>query len=408
MTPEEKYTLHLFGCGAMGKRPELPPSDLDFSLVPEIAKEQSVTLAVAKALHDNPDVFVPEETKSTFKNHLSASAKRSGVRMAKVLALLEMLEGEMPYVLLKGYCFARLYACPECRESVDTDILIWKQDERKAMDFFRKQGFKVMTRKKDEHHFRCFHRTFGTFEVHIRFWQNSYDKLLFGDRLSVESAMQNAVRVQTPFGCFRKLSLRDELLFSTFHFLKHFLFKGVTIRRILDIALLVAAAEREEDLSWYREVLTELRFLKTMQVMLYVAAENLSAPETNLMQAAPEEAEKVLSDVLRAGYNGRRETAARTAHYEKYVLSRAKEKYGKSRARLLLFSQNFKERFFVVFPSVQELSKRYRVLRKCKFLYPVLALYRLATDGMKRLFAQKKSSPSANTDREELFQILEL
>ena len=233
---EMKYLTRLFACAAKGEAVPEPKYAINWDKLIKLTREQTVTLTVASVLckaHNSP---CPAEIKSKLYSELIGTAFKREIQQQNIFSLLKRMQNRgIQYTLLKGADVARYYNRPECRISADTDILISPDDEQRAYDFFRKEGFSVEPCEDGESHAVCSSAKYGLIELHLRLWSDEIQKYVFhGKGIKTETCTtvinDNTVNVLKP---------TCAAVYLTMHLVKHFIYSGINLRILMDTALYI-------------------------------------------------------------------------------------------------------------------------------------------------------------------------
>ena len=132
--------VYLFACGARGKIPA-PITDMDVLKVYDAAQSQGVwhTVFLAlKHLYDRSELTVDKDRFDKWHQKVMYQIVRITRRNMAVENTIKMLEKNgIECCVLKGEVMAQLYHNPTCRVSSDTDILIDKDLEKKAVELLK-------------------------------------------------------------------------------------------------------------------------------------------------------------------------------------------------------------------------------------------------------------------------------
>lgn len=213
------------------------------------AKHRILPIAFEQARADMLQCGVSEEELSVFKQriYLSIAVQTCCDAAARRLyALLE--EAGIKALTLKGAVCRELYRQPDYRHSADIDLYVEPEQLDKTVLLFERFGLRC----ESEGRVMSFTGDSGLhIELHTALFSSELDSYneLFGD------AFKKAVRVNAG-GCeLLTLEPHMHLLYLILHTLKHFLYSGVGIRQICDIAMF--ARNYCDSVRWH-ELLIEL------------------------------------------------------------------------------------------------------------------------------------------------------
>ena len=123
-----KYTpmqilIRLVSAGA--RKECITDLQVDWHAVLPLAVEQNVLSLVACALLHSPELKCPAELREALLNAMRNEASVNLIRRQRITKLLHgMKQAGIEAKVLKGYALSGCYAYPECRGSVDTDLLL--------------------------------------------------------------------------------------------------------------------------------------------------------------------------------------------------------------------------------------------------------------------------------------------
>ncbi|MCR5637059.1 MAG: nucleotidyltransferase family protein [Clostridiales bacterium] len=387
---EMQYLMRLFACAAKGEPVPEPKQPVSWDKLIKLAREQTVTLTVAAALCKSQNSPCPDEIKAKLYSELIGTTLKRKIQQENIFSMLDRLQNAgIQYTLLKGADVARYYAVPECRISADTDILISPDDEQKAYDFFKKEGFTVTPCKDEDNHAVCSSPKYGLIELHLRLWSNEVEKYIFnGKGIKTETC--------TTTVCNHTVNVLEPTcaaVFLTMHLVKHFIYSGINLRILMDTALYIGKNKDNIDSSYYNKIADELKYTKIIACLFEIAVKYFGIDRQNLpnlnVSVNEEQTNMILQDTEQGGFMGANEAESRWYVYlnflnEKEIQAKPLPLRILSRAGLF-----FKRTFRAVFPTAEQLSKRYPNLTAHRWKYPFYAIHRLVFVMGKRLFTGK-------------------
>lgn len=280
---------------------------VDWASVLPIVAEQRVQSLVACALLYSPKLECPAELHGYLLNAMRLESSVNLIRRQRIMHLLqEMKAAGIDAKLIKGYAVSGCYAHPECRGSVDTDILIDVQQEAKTISFFESCGFFVERRAATSNHTVCQHKKYGIVELHVSLYGELVRDNWF-HMLDVNDMVQESTVAADEFDT---LGYTDQLIFLTLHMVKHFILGGLTLRMMLDIGLYFANHKQRIDTVRYWTTLKNLRYDKLTSAILwtFIRWGRFSEEEfPGISEECPEQTSLILSDLLMGGYMGAKE-----------------------------------------------------------------------------------------------------
>lgn len=389
----EKNTLQmLIRLAAAGARGEtLTAQKVDWPSVLPLAAEQGVVSLVALALLHAPELECPKELRESLMNTLRMECSANLLRRQRVLHLIAEMEaaGIEPKVL-KGYAAAENYACPESRGSVDTDLLIDIRQEKQALRFLEAQGFRITPRAKTCHHTVCQHKKYGEIELHVSLYDELIRDVWFQGMKTEELIQEPAVSIQTPDGRYSALGYTDHLIFITLHMVKHFILGALTLRMMLDIALLFARNKEKIDAARFWDAMNRLHYAQLVNcvlwaMILYGGFQTADFP--GCAAEAPEPLSLILADLLQGGYMGAKEMDARYAggmEYNRQLMLKSKSA---AEYRLYMLRYKIKSAAKYMFPNRKTMTELYPRAAQHAALAPVLYIYQMFAYPIKKICA---------------------
>lgn len=394
---------------------------IDWPSILPLAAEQGVIPLVALAALHTPEMECPEKPREYLANTLRMECSTNLLRRQRTLHLIgELKKAGIEATVLKGYAVAENYACPESRGSVDTDLLIDIKQEKAALRFLEAQGFRITLRAKTSHHSVCQHKKYGEIELHVA----PYDELIrdawFQGMDAAALVQEKPVTIETPDGNCIALGYTDHLLFITLHMVKHFILGGLTLRMMLDIALLFARHKDKIDAVRFWDIMNRLRYARLVNCVLWAMilyGGFQAADFPGCAAQAPEEISLVFDDLLQGGYMGVKETDTRYAsgmEYNRQVLLKSKSALG---YRLYMLRYKARSAAKYMFPARKTLEKLYPRAAQRPALLPFLFVYQMfavpikkvRSGALKRDIRPAFSKPSQTTQtRLEMFRKLDM
>ncbi len=169
-------------------------------------------------------------------------------------------ESSLPYIILKGPAISNYYQNPEYRQMGDIDVLVKKNNWIEAEELLIKNGYK----KAQEEEYSPLHVEFRkksriSIELHRRLIHTGY----LGERntsnwykhIWLHKEIKNYSGIN-----FYAMCSEDELINQVTHFASHFIYIGVSIKHIFEMALIINS--KELDWTYIKKILDELDFMK--------------------------------------------------------------------------------------------------------------------------------------------------
>lgn len=266
-------------------------------------------------------------------------------------------------VILKGEVLRRLYPQPESRTSLDEDFLINEKDYPALKNELTLSGFEEVNEGEDDKHW--VNKKYSLyFEIHFSPFskEKSYEKW--------NSVFENYDKriIENENGVV-SLSREDNLIFLILHAAKHFIYSGVGIKQILDIALFMKEYQNDMDFSYIKNALKKTKML-TFAEELTAFIEQYLYGGVHLFGKRQADADFV-SDVMSGGSLGKGDEER--VHSANVTASAFK---GKSSLKKILF------------PPKERLYRKYPFCKKFKILIPVAWVMRI----LSYIFKNRKKS----------------
>ena len=377
--------IRLVSAGARKK--DVSSLSVDWNAVLPLATEQHVIPLIACALLYSPGLECPDQLREYLLNVMRAESSTNLIRRQRIMYLMqEMKAAGIETKVIKGYAVTGCYAHPECRGSVDTDLLVDVSQEKAAIDLLEAKDFRVSIRGATSHHSVCQHKKYGMLELHVALYAELIREIWFGNVTENELVQEVFVEVTDEHGPFMTLGHTDHLIFLTLHMIKHFILEGLTLRMMLDVALFFSKNKEAIDAVRYWNVMKKLHYDQlvgsVVEIMiLYGGFGRTDFP--GLVSDMLTQESAVLEDLLQGGYMGVKEKEARHKsgmQYNRQMLLREK-----SQSQYALFMAVWKLRsgLNAMFPSAHKLCKKYSCAKKNRLLIPFVWVYHVVSFSIK-------------------------
>ncbi len=385
---QNKYTpmqtlICMVAAGARGET--VNDLQVDWASVLPIAAEQRVQSLIACALLFSPKLECPPELRGYLLNTMRSESSVNLIRRQRIMHLLqEMKAAGIDAKLIKGYAVSGCYAHPECRGSVDTDILIDVQQEVKAIRFFESYGFRVDPRAATSNHAVCQHKKYGIVELHVSLYGELVRDNWF-HMLDVNDMVKESTVASDEFDT---LGYTDQLIFLTLHMVKHFILGGLTLRMMLDVGLYFASHKQRIDTVRYWTTLKNLRYDKLTSAILWTIIRwgRFSEEEfPGISEECPDQTSLILYDLLAGGYMGAKEKNERFESGMEYNRQLILKQKNVLQYRMRMIGWKVKSGTKYMFPSVKMLRKLYPITIRMPILMPFLWGWQVVSFPMKKI-----------------------
>lgn len=299
---------------------------------------------------------IPENYAMWFKHNAFKEMSFQAVRSLTFQSIYAKLQEEnVAPVVLKGELLRRLYPKPESRSSLDEDLLVDEKDYEALKNELVLMGFEEAGEGRDEKHW-VNKKYSAYFEVHFspfpteksyESWNRIFDG--YKDRAIVN---ENGIV---------SLSRTDNFIYLFLHAAIHFIYSGVGIKQLLDIALFMKNYKDEIDFKYAESMLRKSKALSfasevTAFIKKYFCEDVFTFNNREVDEAFAQ-------DIFSGGSLGK---ADKDRVHSANVTSTAFT--GKSSLKKILF------------PPKKRLQIQYPFAKKYPFLLPVAWLLRLLTN----------------------------
>ncbi|SHO49586.1 nucleotidyltransferase domain-containing protein [Anaerocolumna xylanovorans] len=409
MNEHSHIFIKLLSAAISVKAPDFLTFCPDWNLIYEEAKAHQVHTLLFPLLEELPKHVRPSP--SLLESWKYDTLREAALQllhieqMEKVLLLLH--EASIPVIALKGLMLRNYYPNPELRTMGDADILIHKEDFKKAHKVLVFLGYK--RGKSAERHTTYSLTGYPDIELHEILTDNTDMENLNHFTFQVWKNAVPGLVGHAPVLC---LSIKDQLMHQLFHIIHHVLLSGVGIRQLCDLTLF--AAYHSEEIIW-ENILYELEpygYDKFTLVLLSICRElfGLSVPEDILTEEDVEFcAYKALftEDIINSGVYGKRTKEREASRHILWHARTAEAVTAPSPPKLSVLLNLCC--FF--FPSPGKLNCQYRYAKKFPVLLPLAWIHR-AFYNIRQLsllsFFYNKEAAAAYAERAALLSWLKL
>ena len=377
--------IRLVSAGA--RKEDVSGLSVDWNTVLPLAVEQQVVPLVACALLYSPGLECPDQLREYLLNVMRVESSTNLIRRQRIMHLLqEMKIAGVAAKVIKGYAVSGCYTHPECRGSVDTDLLVDVSQEKAAIDLLEAKDFRVSIRGATSHHSVCQHKKYGMLELHVALYAELVRKIWFGNVTEEELIQEAFVEVTDENGTFVTLGHTDHLIFLTLHMIKHFILEGLTLRMMLDLALFYSKNKASIDTVRYWEVMEKLHYDQLISCVLWNMISHGGFDQSDflgLVSNMPAQQSAILEDLLQGGYLGVKEKELRHKsgmQYNRQMLLKEKSQW---QYALFMVLWKLRSGLNAMFPSVHKLYKKYPCAEKNKLLLPFAWIYHVVSFPIK-------------------------
>lgn len=275
MDINQRAFIELLRAGLWEKEVRLSPyKNIDYSVILNLAEEQSVVGLVAAGLEHVVDVKVPQQWALQFAGQTIQLEQRNKAMNAFIAKLIGMLRNEDVYTLLvKGQGIAQCYERPLWRACGDVDLYLSKDNYEKAKELLLPVATNVEKEEKSRLHLGMtvdgwVVELHGTMHTKLSRRMNRVADDVHSDLFyngNVRSWNDNGVPLFLP-------SANNDVIIIFNHIINHLFLEGVGLRQICDWCRLLWTYRTDLDLR-----LLETRIRKMGQMTEWKAFYNLAS-----------------------------------------------------------------------------------------------------------------------------------
>ncbi len=259
---EYEYLVHLKKCALRNLQPVEKPKELSFDKVLKYGKEHEVAniaFVSVENLHTKPN----EEVYTKWKTVYAFSIQRHTNQMNACNKIVAALNNAcIRHIEAQGTIMKRLYPHPEWRMMSDIDFIIDKENLNAAEEVMKKLGFE--TKNPNGVEVDAYGKNGIAVELHSDFFDPN--SMCYG-------TISDAFSMATQTGNTYSYSISDTAfyLYNLLHCIKHYLQRGVGIRRIMDLYLMKEKLANRVDFQLIEKVLAENRYKDVANDLFAVA-----------------------------------------------------------------------------------------------------------------------------------------
>lgn len=238
----------------------------------EIAKVQGVGALVFPLLYKHCKEYgLWNEDWQRLRDVVLDIALKNSIYIKQTEALIHWFDqGNIPVMVLKGIAIGRLYPNPEYRLMSDVDIYVRPTDWEAARNLLVNNGY-VQAEADD---YNVLHVAFRkanaiTVELHRNLIHTDY----LGQREKddwYKGFWDRKRQVSLKNMTFCAMSVEDEFIHQVTHFSAHFVYHGVKVKHLFDMALITKAGGEHFDWEYVTTNLKTLGFLEFARLLLSV------------------------------------------------------------------------------------------------------------------------------------------
>lgn len=339
----------------------------DWKYIYNLSNINNVIAIIAHEISLLQDEYKPnKEILSVFKQQLGYTVIEFDKKCrAKEFITKTLSENEIDYMLIKGAVLSDYYPAPEYRTSGDIDVII-KNDSlekcRQIFDKFLESG----TVK--------YNNTGHQYEISLDY--DGYNIEIHTDKDLDNQYFENIFSLSKKSGYESKLNDTNHLAYVICHIAKHFRHYGAGIRMFMDIDVL--SRRGDCNIEKVIDICKKSGYEKFAKACLSMCKIWFNSPININYDIRNDERLRELfeNEVINAGTFGE----ANKSGPDYYTIS------GSTKIR----NQKIRGLLYYLFPSINQMSLKYKLLKKHKYLLPVAWIMRIFAGFFKR----KKNSMS--------------
>ena len=254
--------------------------EIDYSLIYQLAQEQSVEGLIAAGFDHVLDAKVPKDIALSFVSCALSIEQRNIAMNAFIAELNQKIRYANYYtILVKGQGIAQCYERPLWRSSGDVDLFVDYQSYNEVADFLAQMASAVEENRDDIKHLAM---TMGPWEVELHGTLRSQlgkriDKMI--DELQNSVFCEGEVRVWRNGSVDIYLPSADnDVIFIFTHILQHFFRGGIGLRQICDLCRLLWNYKESIDIELLRYRLFAMGVESEWKTFAYIAVNKLGMP----------------------------------------------------------------------------------------------------------------------------------
>lgn len=379
--------LSLIAASTFGYKFELP-STVDVKDILSIAKKQNCYHLVWDALKNNDWLDFPEEERLKQKTKYDNSFIYNHCRFMFYVQLVRKMETEgIKPILLKGQSVARLYKSPFSRVSGDIDILVKESELEQSLKILQNCGCIIKSgMNSNTHHVVLNHPTYGCIELHVKLFKDEINYIWFDDfqkKLNLNTEpKETVIEGQKVY----VLPAQTQVAFVFFHFMKHFIKSGCSIRCMMDYVLSLVEYKNDFDYKSFYDMLDEMNMKQIHNAIIDFMVKycDVNASDLPFYESVDEKlVELVYNDLYEGGWIGN--SKAYTQNSARKFAEHKKRKNAVDDVGITTNKGSVKVFFGRAFPPRKVLVRQYRYLKKCPYLYPIALISRYVSFASAKL-----------------------
>lgn len=316
----------------------------------------------------------------------------------KLFALNNILEKakekDVDFTIFKGCVLADLYPVYALRTSSDTDILVDRACEEKAVSIFDECGYKLDLDHTKDNVYVYYNEQFGhTVELHFSLYEDYEGRKIELLKNMELDKKEKRVNIKACDMDICTLGYEEHLIYQLFHIIKHFTIEGVGIRYLSDITLYINRYCSEIDFEDFWAKIKELGYTVFCEKFFAICVDMLGMTDKvfscHKCELKFEDYQLLLEDMMCGGNidDSREASWQILGIMTPYLVG--DEKVSKSKAL---------RKLQVLFPSSDKLPQEFAYAKKHKILLPIAWVHK----GVRYILRRKKHTNDWYTPNQKL------
>jgi hypothetical protein len=341
---------------------------IDWNSIYEEAVDHQVHTLIHPLLSQLPLAHRPNQhLMSIWQKETILASSTQLQHMQQIKNVLDKFHLEsIPVVALKGLILREYYPHAELRIMGDADVLVHKQDLKRAKKLLKSIGY--MIAETTDRHIKLYYNNHPAIELHwlLNDKEASEEAAYFTDTI-----WENVVTTSIYGAPALILSTEDQIIHLLLHFVQHILITGFGLRQLCDFVLLIEANSNKINWEHIIDRVNSYRLLKFTTAIFIISNKlfNLEIPMCffTLYSDENNNLELLIHDIISAGVYGRR-TQNRDSSYRvmKYINANDTSRKFADFNNILQF----------LFPPAKSLGQKYNYAKNFPLLLPLAWLHR--------------------------------
>ena len=372
---KETYEDFLQLLKASINKSEVKINNVNWQSILQLSNIHKVLPLVYEALYKSEEF---KKTDEDFQKYLKTTSMQiiynQIQRSERFLQLYEEFNKKgLKILVFKGIILRELYPIPDERISGDEDLLIKKEDLKKAEEILKSKDMdRILSQEEEEDVYHYFCKKTGLhLELHTGLFGNSseiYKKMektfqgVFDDS---EKVIINNVTINT-------FSLDKHFLYVICHAMKHFVSSGIGIRQICDIVMYINKYYDKINWNYIWQEVSNFGYETLFVNFLQIGIDYLGLDEKKITYVKNKNkyyinTKNLLEDIIDGGiYGASNQSRLNAANMSLDAFNNGA-------------NSKINSNLAAIFPKADNLKKRYKYLENHPFLLPIAWISRIST-----------------------------